>query len=98
MWAEAQWGQRDSYSLGVTTRKYWLPACLQQLGSLRDRSFPWGKHDVFLPPQPGHPLLRHQDVCFMVFQAPLRMYKDSVLAFVSATPVPLRSEGPRPTV
>ena len=42
--------------------------------------------------------LRHQDVCFMVFQAPLRMYKDSVLAFVSATPVPLRSEGPRPTV
>ena len=32
MWAEAQWGQRDSYSLGVATPKYWLPACLQQLG------------------------------------------------------------------
>ena len=32
MWAEARWGQRDSYSLGVATPKYWLPASLQQLG------------------------------------------------------------------
>lgn len=32
MCAEAQWSQRDSYSLGVATLKYWLLASLQQLG------------------------------------------------------------------